>query len=346
MNLGNLELNIKYKYKALCEVLNVEQKKSTNSKKAQLKEIQQYINVIKEGTWYTVVEIYSTPKEKIENRGKSEGSRNNHSIYANLIDTLLLDYLVKKRDNLKSCTIDATNNQIAVATGIVNRNYRAAVSNQKKFIKKINKDFALNNNRYCVYDTLISIKGKVRELVKGSLDRLQRKKILSYEYNVYITTLDESRQALPDELETIQNAEEKVLKEMQKEKKQIDNNEGLLKDYRAKVLKKIQKEFDYIISTYKGYTIEFITGIEPLADEEVNNKKRELNLLVLDYLYSQPAKKKDKTIKDRKNFKGFGKPREEDHERDRMNKSYIDYCTKIINLLCNLQANYIGNLLG
>ena len=65
-------------YKHLCEVLGIKYTKSADSKKAQLKEFERFVKYKKDGNKFIIEEIFKTPKEKIDNRGKSQGSRGNN----------------------------------------------------------------------------------------------------------------------------------------------------------------------------------------------------------------------------------------------------------------------------
>lgn len=69
MNIENIELNKPYKYKELCDVLSIEQKNCTGSKRSQLKQLELILDIIKNKTWYTINNIRETPLQKIELRG-------------------------------------------------------------------------------------------------------------------------------------------------------------------------------------------------------------------------------------------------------------------------------------
>lgn len=68
-----LEVGKMYKYKALCEAFGLEPK-TGNAKKAHFKIFEQYLSYEKQGTWFLINEIYDVPKDKKDNRGKSETS--------------------------------------------------------------------------------------------------------------------------------------------------------------------------------------------------------------------------------------------------------------------------------
>ena len=57
-------------YKQLSLDLEMEVKSSTNSKKAQIKELERYCKLSKIGHSFTVDEVYDEALSKIENRGK------------------------------------------------------------------------------------------------------------------------------------------------------------------------------------------------------------------------------------------------------------------------------------
>lgn len=352
MNVENLENYILEhefikNYKTMCEILEEEIKGRGNSRNAQFKEWRRYFHWENQGHKFIILEIYDKPLAKVDNRGKSEGSRNNYKgIYAELVDTLLLQYLIKQR-NIKGCTIDTTNNKLAYATGIINHNYRKAFSNQNKFFNKIKMDSGLNQNRYAMYDTFNNIKSKIRELIKGSLDRLQRNNKLTYEYDYFITEDTENRQATKEELELIKDIEIEVMEELQKDKKQIDNNYQLLEKFRLKVLKKVQKQYADITFIYMSYIISFTERIEPLEDDEINKLKQQLNELILKYLNKKPMEMQEKTRKQykEKNYFGLGRPRIDKYMEDRLDKNYINYCISFVDILCNLQAINITNLI-
>jgi hypothetical protein len=85
-NLNNIELNKRYKYKQLCEVLNIKQKTCTSSKKSQLKELQCYFNIFKDKTLYTIIEIYDNPSERIDGRKENRGGYNARNYHQYKVD--------------------------------------------------------------------------------------------------------------------------------------------------------------------------------------------------------------------------------------------------------------------
>lgn len=140
MKMQNLEveLNRSYKYKELCEVFG-EEKKSGKGKQLQFKEWRRYFNIEKgEKATFIITEIYEIPKEKIDNRGKSEGSRgNNEGISIKYSTPLMLDYFQYCRKNNEN-VIYTTADKLAKTIGIINSNYSKSKDDREKYSEYIN----------------------------------------------------------------------------------------------------------------------------------------------------------------------------------------------------------------
>lgn len=350
MLVNNLEIGKEYKYKDMCKLLQIDEKSRGKSRTLQLKNWARYFKFYKpnpSGQIFIVYEIYDVPKEKIDNRGKSEGSRNNYKgIYAEYIDVLLLQYLQKLADNLGACKVDTTNNKIAEAIGIVNHNYRTAFSNQGKFYNTVYGEFNIENNKYCMRDVFDWIKMKVREIVKASLNRLQKSEKLEYEYCYFIYSQYSIRKPTEYELVVIHLADEKVMKEMGvSDKKQIEISYKLTKEFNGKVLKEVNEEFDYIENIFKGYSIVLREDVELKSDEDIKELMVKFNFLVINFLKEKPEKVQKETIKKEGLEKWFGARNTSWNSWvfDRLSKRYIEYCCSFINILCAMDAPNIVN---
>lgn len=341
-----LELNKPYKYLALCKIFG-EEKKTGKSKQLQILNWKRFCNIIEgEKATFVITEVYPEPKEKVDNRGKSDGSRNNYKgIYAEYLDTLLLQYLQNEELKLKdTCKIYTTNNKIAENTGIVNCNYRTAFSSQARFYNTVKEDFKINTNVYCMKDVFRITKTKIREIIKASLDRLQTSKKLEYEvcyfiYRPYTITIPNEM-----ELEIINKVETETMQEMSIEhKRKIDNSEKLTKEFNTKVLEKVQKELDYVEAIFKGYSIVLYKDFDIESDSEIMELKKRLNELVIVSLKEKPQQIQEKTIKNEKleNWFGARSPFWKPWVFDRLSKKYICHCYNLIDILVNLQAEDI-----
>lgn len=73
----HLELNRLEKLEYYADIFKISyNKSSTNSRNKVIKELSRYGNLERIGRKYQYTEVYTTPKPKVDNRGKSEGSRN------------------------------------------------------------------------------------------------------------------------------------------------------------------------------------------------------------------------------------------------------------------------------
>lgn len=73
-------------YKNLCFLLEETPKNPTNSRESHLKVIEQYLKLKEDGKKFHILEIYDTPKPKIDNR----------AIYQHYAKALILNYLAKQ----------------------------------------------------------------------------------------------------------------------------------------------------------------------------------------------------------------------------------------------------------
>lgn len=118
MNFDKLYVGMVIKnYKELCMLLEIEVLTS-NSKKAQLKEIERYVLLEKIGHKFIVKEIYKDIKPKIENRGGA----NNNIDYIKHIEVLILDMLFNDY-NLKKGEIFLSKNKLLLGLQMININY-------------------------------------------------------------------------------------------------------------------------------------------------------------------------------------------------------------------------------
>lgn len=94
MKIENLEIGQVLKsYKHLCEVLEIPVKTS-NSKNAQIKELERYVRYSKDGNKYIIDDIFEKPLDKID--GRIEG--NNNSKYNDKIEQLILNLLSEMQE--------------------------------------------------------------------------------------------------------------------------------------------------------------------------------------------------------------------------------------------------------
>jgi hypothetical protein len=198
-------------YKHLCKELEMEIKISTNSKNAQFKELQRYCKIKKNGHQITIEEIYDTPQEKIDNRGKSEGSR--RSIYFKDIQLLICDLVAQNNGHLS-----ISQSWLLYSIGILNRNYSECSDDVLKLAKYTEMDTKI------IYDFYNVNSNTFRKTLGATLNSLKKNKVIDFriETMVKVFNIDGEyefpRKATVLEMEIIKECEKKILFELGYEK--------------------------------------------------------------------------------------------------------------------------------
>lgn len=165
MKVDSLEVGQVVKnYKELCQLLEVEPKKGGDSKKAQLKEIERYVNFNKQGYKFIVKEIYTEPLQIIDGRLFSSKAAQ----YIDDLELLLINFLLYNKGD-----ITISKSGLYTALKMVNSNYNKYNGNKRPLLAKdmqIDLDVI---NEY--YNDTSSILGNA---IKTVLNRLVRKKLI------------------------------------------------------------------------------------------------------------------------------------------------------------------------
>ena len=165
MNIENLEVGNRYKnYSELCEALNIEPKKNSNSKKAQMKEIERHIRYSKEGHIFVVDEIYDTPLPKTENK-------RNLPPYTQYMETLLLQYLQQEQSGKMS----VSTSQLAKSLKMVHEDYLDYYDNKKLLATQLDVELIHIN------DFMNTTSNAYKNAIKTILSRLEKRAIILYE---------------------------------------------------------------------------------------------------------------------------------------------------------------------
>jgi len=349
LELNNLELNKEYKNKnEVCKLLGIEKAKGGRNIKYQDIEIARYIKLEKStGHKLIVTEIYTEIKDKIDNRGKSEGSRNNNSIYTENSSTLLLEHLNKLRKQKNSIILYATTKQLAHGIGLINNNYATATYDKEKF-----RNFMFNKNRFAnymarkdVFDVLYSI---VKPVIVNALEKLQKDKYIKYTqgYLIYFKHITgnksiDVRKSNTEENRIIKNIQVKVLKELGiEDAKSLRNNNKLQDKYYKKVeeLVKEKIEMQYFVT---GFEITML--IERIKDD---TNIKEIKKILNDIIFERATIKIRKKINISKDLmKGFSKIKLNRWDKERTDCTYLFESEEILRSLVKLDYQDISNLI-
>lgn len=341
MNKSNIELNFRYKYKNLCEVLEIEEKHNTCSKNSQLKELSTIMDITKEKTFYTISEIYEVALDKIDDRkghsGKSEGSRNNYEgIYLQYSTAIMLNTLNVYKETYGNIMY-GTANQLALRIGIVNNNYAIANSNRDKFSNytyKVNRLSNFTSRRDC-FDALSEI---VKPCIVSTLNKLQNNGDIDYLQTILIYNGNDCRVATDKEISIINKVEDDVLLFMEIENKQVlRHNNKIQKNYYDEVNNRVKKliNLSYFCT---GFKIIIFGKNEEIID--ITETKALLNKIILE---RATKKLKKKTLKIKQLFKkplGFTDCPKWD--KDRLNIDYMIEAEETLYMLVGLKYKDIS----
>jgi len=323
-------INIIPNYKKVCLILDLTVSSGT-SKTAQLKEMDRYFKHHKEGNKFIIDEIYESPLEKIENRGKSIGSKGNNNVYGKYIEQLVLDLLVRMYQTTKERKIYLSRDKMLRALNMVNDNYSFGKFNKNVLSSFINadsenvKEFYILNNRN-LYESVERAFGSLANkclvnwnlvtTVACGLTEFSERIILPDGTMASVFDLAETKEdmenikleihtiATKEERDIILHAENTILEQMKLDGKK----EAFLLDKYAEFNKKVCKllnETTNIKYYYKSYDVIFhekvVQELEKisqwiLVQEEKNNIKVTLNGIISNNIVSNAEERQNKAI--------------------------------------------------
>lgn len=283
MRIENLEEGMMIKnYKELCNVLEMKVMTS-NSKKAQLKELDRYCEIRREGNRFIVEKIRSTPLDKIENRGKA--SKSNNSIYIEDIENILL-YIMNYQDKNK---LTISKSKALEMVNMVNDRYNYGRQNMKSEAK------ALGIDEMYINDFFMNNHSQLTNIFERALKVMKNKALIIWETRYYVYDGREYRLAT--------NKEKQLIAEYQQVFLQLNNCKtlsdaflrGMLKDIKRAVVDSINNEINTNIKFYyEGYEINISKqGVErELNLLDVNKHIEELNFKIALKIINSTEKRK------------------------------------------------------
>lgn len=372
MNLERLEEGQTYKnYKELCEVLG-EKTKAGKSKKIQLEEWGRYFEFKKNGNKILIDKVYTTPKEKISNRGS-------RGIYADEMQLLLTNLFYNKTNSNLTNTASIrtlkdssnilyfTNTSLLYNLNLINSNYYDYRFNAKE----LSEDIQVNES--CIWDVLEEIY-KLNDITKTSIKALNRKRLIDYtevlmvlkkemkaRYNelgeiIEVEEVDSYyREATIEERKIILKVEGAALKELGVEDKSKLFLFNRLGEFKKIVNKVLQEEYN-IKYYYSAYRIIFNPDMfdyveNNLLKEIENNNHRKLLLdKIENRIIKNETNKINKAIAKSNSYEeipgGFGKRKVKIYqkEEDRMEKYFNEDFLYVLDFFLSDGYNIKKNL--
>lgn len=177
INTDNLELNKKYKYKGLTEILAIQYKDNTRAKQSQLKELECFLDIHKDKTFYTVREIYKSPLQKIDGRINNSG---NKTEYIKVIELLILDLLVQDKNN---GNVFLSKNKLMKSLAMINDNYAYC----KERIPKLSEFTGIQ--KQTVEEWYSSTDGMLKRNLEKALDNLRSQSLVIWSSELTVCDL-------------------------------------------------------------------------------------------------------------------------------------------------------------
>lgn len=314
MNIEKLTTGMIIKnYKSICEVLE-EDVKTGGAKKNQLNWFAEYFKYHKEGNKFIIDEIYNKEVSAMtDNRGKSEGSRNNNTIdYTQNIENLILNLLSQSSQGYGKVFLPK--NLLLKELKMVNGNYSFC----KQRIPKLSK--FMDIDRTTVEEWYDSVSGTLERSLETALNSLEKQCLILWskqitvvkviptsditpEGNIIMTKkIDEfdeevrtykqddgvilsHQEGTDEEKQFIIHTEREILKELKCKNKAFVIKFGMWEVFSEKVNKIVLEKLD-IAYFYKSYKILFNEDhiyevVEDLCDFDMDDDERKFQQTIL-----------------------------------------------------------------
>lgn len=345
MNLSKLCVGLTIEnYKKMCELLG-EEEKSSNSKKAQLKEWKKYFDWTHSGHKFIITAIYDNPLEILDDR----------IVYNNYIQKLILDLLVQQLKTGKQ-KIYLSTGKFFESICMTNTNYSFC----KDYIPEL--AIYLDTKEDYIFEFYMATQSTLKYALESGLKTLADKALVSWHTCTTVVQpyTDNNkdyiihRPATDEERSIILRCENEIMVEMGfKSKKQILMCKRW-KEYNKKVIKLLNKQ-EYSDETkvrihyyYKSYDVVFLTNViqernkvDKFILEQADRKltKISFNTAIIDKLQSNTQNRQNKATKKKdKVFVELSKA-----EKIRVNDNFTVATDKIINTLVKVPKEDISD---
>lgn len=163
----------------MCKILAIEQKNNTRAKQSQLKELECFLKISKDKTWYTINEIYKTPLQKIDGRADKSGG-GNKAEYIKIIELLILDLLVQDKNN---GNVFLSKNKLLRSLAMINDNYTYC----KERIPKLSEFIGIE--KQTVEEWYHSTDGMLKRNLEKALDNLRSQSLVIWSSELTVCDL-------------------------------------------------------------------------------------------------------------------------------------------------------------
>lgn len=267
-------------YKEVCDRLNIPYYSSGNQKKAQLKELERYIEFEPVNRKWLILDIYTSPLDK-EVRAVPK-----NSIYVKYVECVLLNHLSKQPGN----EIYIIKNRLWLLLGMINNNYNIYKDNYEN-LEESNEliTFFEVNNFYQRSNSYLS------KIVESSLNSLKRRYLIEWNKPYMINTNFEDgnyeyHEASVNETEKILELKRNTLLEFgfEDERQLIFSNVKKKKEYYDTLEQRFKEIYGWD-KVYQAYHIIYNRKnvITALPHDQIELQKLAINEKVIDKINLQ-----------------------------------------------------------
>jgi len=265
-------------YKELCIILGIPVKTSTNSKKAQFKELERYCTYTKQGQKITITEIFAEPLAKIDHRKDIDKEGNNNK-YVEHVKVLLLHTLSKAEGH----TYTILKTKLFESLGMVSPQYL----DKEKFIKYLLK----KDSRFTKFDInhlYLRANDRLTKILFDSLNSLKRRYLLDHWESTIIVRInnkgiEQHLEASDEELALLVSIKYNVLLDMKLNSITQVRFKFKLDEFYRRVNKILNDKYNI---SYAYTQIEIIYTQEDVLHElsliEIKQNRKDLNNKVID----------------------------------------------------------------
>jgi len=265
-------------YKELCIFLGIKLMTSTNSKKAQFKELERYCTYTKQGQKITITEIFLKPLDKIDHR-KDIDKEGNNSKYVEHVKVLLLHKLSKAEGHKYTIL----KNRLFESLGMVNPQYL----DKELFIKYLLK----KDSRFTKFDInhlYLRANDRLDRILFDSLNSLKRRFLLDYNELYMIVRInnegkEQHTEATDEEKALLMSIKYNVLADMKLNSITQVRFKFKTEEFYKRVNKVLNDKYD-ILYTYKIIELLFTKKdvLNELSIIEIKQNRKDLNNKVID----------------------------------------------------------------
>lgn len=252
-------------YKELCKYLGIKVL-GGEAKKVQLKQLESYCKIGKQGYKLFIIEIYKEPLAIIDNRLKG-----NNSIYIKEIGNIILEYLYKNGiDNRYNCILSL--GQLMEILGIVNPTYSIG-NRHKKELSQI-----LDINLVGIYYFYSNTRNEFKRIIERALNNLRGRRVLNWNLKIVICKKDKDNKkyyvnATKEEEELIIDIEKEGLKYLGLNNMREVFLKGKMREYQSIIKKELYKDWVYYF-----YAYDLTVGAKAINIEYNDIKKEQIKL--------------------------------------------------------------------